>query len=48
MGMGMGMQPMMGVQPQPAMYGMQPVGGVMMSQPRPPTQHSMNDPFGAL
>lgn len=47
-GYGMGMQPMMGVQPQPVMYGMQPVGGPMMSQPRPPTQHSVNDPFGAL
>lgn len=41
-----GMQPAMGMQ-QPMMYGMQPVMGNMMSQPRPPAQTNQ-DPFGAL
>ncbi|VDI18614.1 phosphatidylinositol-binding clathrin assembly protein LAP-like isoform X2 [Mytilus galloprovincialis] len=43
--MGMNMQPVMGVQPQAGVYGM---NGTMMTQPRPPAHQSMNDPFGAL
>lgn len=41
--MGIGMQPMMGMQQQPGGY-----GSPMMGQPRQATPQSMNDPFGAL
>ncbi|CAC5367441.1 unnamed protein product [Mytilus coruscus] len=43
--LGMNMQPLMGVQPQAGVYGM---NGTLMTQPRPPAHQSMNDPFGAL